>query len=551
MFIRVKSAGKYQYLQIIHNYREKQKVKQKVIGSLGRLDILLESGHLDNLTHSLARFSNKLKVVDAHNSGDIKAKNVLSMGPALVFDKLWHTMQLKSIISDLLENRKFSFPVERTIFLTVLHRLFCQGSDREAEKWKEDFIINGVENLKLHHVYRAMAWLGEELSQAEQKGTTGFAPRCTKDVIEEMLFEQNRNLFSSLEFVFFDTTSIYFEGEGGETIGQFGHSKDHRSDLKQMVVGAVLDGKGRPICCELWPGNTTDVNTLLPIIKRLKERFGIESICIVADRGMISKKTIKELESSTPPIKYILGARMRNLKEIKEEVLADEKEFEEIIPERKKSKDPAPLQVKEVQLDNKRYIVCYNPEQARKDAAAREAIVLALKDKLKQGEKDLIGNKGYRKYLKSSEPGIHFIIDEEKVKEEEKFDGLWVLRTNTDFKSVEVAFKYKQLWMVEDIFRSVKSILETRPVFHKRDETIRGHVFCSFLALVLIKELMTQLEKKGLKLEWKDILRDLKKLEEVEVEFNKQTYFLRTELRGECYEILRAARIKIPSAVRR
>jgi transposase len=551
MFVRVKPSGKYQYLQVVENYRAGPKVKQKVIGTLGRLDLLLESGTLDNLARSLLRFSKNLKVIDAHQRGIIKAKKVLSIGPNLVFGRLWERMGLKEIITQLLEDRKFSFSVERAIFLTVLHRLFASGSDREADKWKEDFRIGGVEELQLHHLYRAMAWLGEELSGTEQEGATAFAPRCTKDLIEERLFEQHRDLFSSLELVFFDTTTIYFEGEGGESLGARGNSKERRPDLKQMVVGVVLDGEGRPICCELWPGNTADVKTLLPIIKRLKERFSIHSICIVADRGMISNEIIQALESSTPPIKYILGVRMRKLKEVKEEVLPDGGKYREIFGERRKAKDPSPLQVKEVFVDDRRYIECFNLEQARKDIATREAILEALEEKLKIGDKSLVGNKGYRKYLRGPAKGNHFSIDKAKVEEEERFDGKWVLRTNTDLPAEEVALEYKHLWMVESIFRSVKSILKTRPVYHKYDSTIRGHVFCSFLTLVLVKELQSQIDAKKMKLEWNDILRDLEKLEEVEVEFGSLTFFLRTELRGNCVDVLRAAGVRVPSSVRR
>jgi transposase len=133
-----------------------------------------------------------------------------------------------------------------------------------------------------------MAWLGEELPEGYQKGATPFSPRCVKDLIEEGIFQRSRDLFGDLTLVFFDTTSIYFEGNGGEEIGAYGHSKDHRPDLKQMVVGIVIDSTGRPICCELWPGNTTDVKTLRPIIDRLKIRFGIQRVCLVADRGMIT-----------------------------------------------------------------------------------------------------------------------------------------------------------------------------------------------------------------------------------------------------------------------
>ena len=141
-------------------------------------------------------------------------------------------------------------------------------------------------------------WAGSATScrRQEQADRTPFAPRCTKDLIEEALFARRRDLFTELQLVFFDTTSIYFEGEGGDTLGRRGHSKDHRPDLVQMVVGAVLDGQGRPLCCELWPGNTADVTTLIPVVDRLRARFGVTKVCIVADRGMISKDTIEELE---------------------------------------------------------------------------------------------------------------------------------------------------------------------------------------------------------------------------------------------------------------
>ena len=155
------------------------------------------------------------------------------------------------------------------------------------------YAIEGVADLELHHLYRAMAWLGEVLPKDQQDGATPFAPRTNKDRIEEALFARRRDLFSDLEIVFFDTTSIYFEGEGGETLGQRGHSKDHRPDLKkQMVVGMVLDRNGNPVCSELWPGNTADVKSLAPIVDRLQSRFGIGSVCIVADRGMISAESL-------------------------------------------------------------------------------------------------------------------------------------------------------------------------------------------------------------------------------------------------------------------
>ena len=159
--------------------------------------------------------------------------------------------------------------MERAIFLTVLHRLFPSGSDRSCDRWHRDYVIKGVDDLSLHHLYRAMAFLGEEIE--DQKDRT-FSPRCTKDIIEEELFHRRQDLFSALDIVFFDTTSLYFEGEGGE-IGELGHSKDHRPDLNQMIVGVVLDREGNPVCSEMWPGNTADVTTLIPVVTEDQEPF--------------------------------------------------------------------------------------------------------------------------------------------------------------------------------------------------------------------------------------------------------------------------------------
>ena len=212
----------------------------------------------------------------------------------------------------LLVGRKFEFDVERAISLTILHRLMVFGPDRFYEKWKRDCLIPGTERWELHHLYRAMTFLCKELP--DHKQTEGLAPRRNKDLVEEILFFHNRDLFSKLDIVFFDITSIYFEGRGGDYFGRRGFSKDQRPDLHQMVVGAVFDDIGRPICCEMWSVNTTDVTTLIPEIKRLQGRFGIGNYCIVEDRWMIGAGNLAKLDEVK--MRYILGTRMRKVKKI-------------------------------------------------------------------------------------------------------------------------------------------------------------------------------------------------------------------------------------------
>jgi transposase len=370
--------------------------------------------------------------------------------------------------------------------------------------------------------------------------------RTIKDLIEEGLFEERRDLFTALDFVFFDTTSIYFEGEGGQTIGLLGHTKDHRPELAQMVVGAVIDGNGKPICCEMWPGNTTDVESLIPVTDRIRKRFGVSQFCIISDRGMISHETVQKLEQRKIP--YILGARMRKVREIKYDVLSHGGRYREVHPEGKSSKDPSPLKVKEVMIEDRRYIICLNTRQARKDAADREAIIESLNEKLKTNPKSLIGNKGFRKYLKVDREQI--TINQKKIDEEARFDGKWVLMTNTRLSAEEVALKYKELWQVEQVFRDVKSVLETRPIFHQRDETIRGHVFSSFLALVLRKELDRRLQLNGHCFEWSDIKQDLKSLQEILIEEDGKSLAIRSETMGTCGKVFQSVGIALPSTIR-
>ena len=542
MFARIKKSGKYQYLQIVENHKEAGKVRQQVIATIGRMDRLQEKDRVETLIRSLSRFSERAMMILSGKS-DISA-DARSIGPVLIFDRLWRESGIQAAIRKLLSGRKFEFDVERAIFLTVLHRLMVSGSDRFCEKWRRDYLVAGIDELQLHHLYRAMSFLGEELD--DQADAMPFVPRRNKDLIEEMLFSANRHLFTQLDLVFFDTTSIYFEGRGGQTLGQKGYSKDHRPDLNQMVVGALINDQGRPICCEMWPGNTADVKTLVPQADRFRNRFGIKKICVVADRGMISHDNLKDLKERG--ISYILGVRMRRVKEVRQDVLSRAGRYREVYPESSDRSKPSPLKVKEVNHNGTRHIVCLNEKQARKDAADRQAIIESLEDQLKKGVKSLVGNKGYRKYLTVERNSAR--IDTDKVQAEARFDGKWVLTTDTGLSAEAVALKYKELWQVERVFRDMKSMLETRPVYHQNDANIAGHVFCSFLALVLRKELEQRLTNAGHQFEWSDIKQDLKALKEVEIQEGDTRFAIRSQCKGHCGKIFQAVKVALPPTIK-
>jgi transposase len=281
----------------------------------------------------------------------------------------------------------------------------------------------------LHNFMRAdFAWLGA----VDADG------RSTAEEVEEALYRHRQPLFGAVSIAFFDTTTLWFEGAGGESLGQYGHSKDYRGHLKQVVLGIVLDDADRLIAPFLIPGNTADVTLLLPVVKRLRERFGIAQACIVADRGMISADTIAALEAEK--IEYILGVREHISREVRAEVIEDDGLAVPLVIPRQK--DETELAIRETTIAGRRYVICRYAEEAKKDAMARAELVAGLERKLAQGDKALVANKGFRRFLKTPE-GDGFVIDRAKVEADARFDGLFVLRTNSKIAALQIVLRYR------------------------------------------------------------------------------------------------------------
>ena len=540
MFVVERVARGHRYLYLVESVRDGRTVRQRTIKALGRKEALIASGELDRLASSIARHSERSMILSDIDAGRIASRRI---GGPLLFGRLWERLGIGEVLGDLLGTRQFGFAVERCVFVASLHRLFVSGSDRSCIDWMQSYAIDGVEGLALHHFYRAMAWLGEEL---EEKAEGALGPRCVKDVIEEKLFDRRRDLFTDLSLVFMDTTSLSFWGAGGETLGKRGHSKDFRPDLAQMILALVVDAEGRPICTEMVPGNTADVRVLLPIVDRLRTRFGITRACVIADRGMISAETIAALEERG--MEYILGARERSSSVVRNLVLEDEAPMTPLLIGRQNGETP--LWVKEVRVGTgkttQRYIVSRNEAEADKEKADRQAIVEGLQAQLKKGDKALVGNSAYRRYLRKTGKDKAFEIDPGKLAEEARFDGISVLRTNARLTALQAVIRYRDLLQVEALFRAAKASFDTRPIFHQSDAAIRGHVFCSFLALTLAKELTRLCEARGIKPEWQPLLNDLDRLQQAIVEKDGKAITTRTHVTGQVGNIFKAAGIALP-----
>lgn len=527
MFVRVKRSGSgsaaREYLQIVESRREAGSVRQRVIATLGRRDELVAEGRLDGLLQSMAKFSERLRVVEKVRTEGVQAHAARSWGPALVFERLWREQGVDELVGKLARGRRFEFDPERVAFALALQRLSAPGSDLQGSAWVQTVECPGFANIQLQHMYRTVGWLSE-----------------VRDELEKSLFMRDRDLFSqALDLVFIDTTSTFIYRSEETPLRRRGYSRDRMPDYPQVVICLVVDQHGWPIAWDLLPGNTADTTAFVATIKKLRERFSIRRVVVVADRGMISKDTIALLEGhAEAPFDFILGCKMRQQKEVQEQVLSRAGRYRKVADN---------LDVKEVVVDGRRYVICRNPLEAKKDAAARETILAKLDQALAHGPKSVIGNVGFKRFVRVDKGAV--TIDRDAIDRDARLDGKFVLRTSTDFDTEDVARAYKSLWRVERAFRETKSTLEVRPTFHHRDDTTIGHIVGCFLALRLEVDLQRRLDEREVDVSWPDLMRDLGELKAVDVTLDGQLYRLRTDLRGSAFAAFAAAGVRPPPAL--
>jgi hypothetical protein len=528
MFVRVKTVVQdgrsYEYLQIVRSVRDGARVRQELVASLGRRDRLVASGQLDQLLQALARFSTRLRVVEAAKDERFVARQAKSWGPALVFGRLWERQGVAEMLGRLAAGRRFGFDPERVAFALALQRVCAPGSDLQGAAWAQTVEAPGFEDLALHHFYRTVPWLA-----------------AIRYELERELFFQDRDLFSGeLDLVFVDTTSVYLYRDAESALVRHGYSRDRRPDLPQLVLCVAVDGRGWPVAWEVLPGNTADTAALSLTIARFRERFRIRRAVVVADRGMLGQATLAQLRDHvTAPFDYILGCPLRRERAVAEEVLARPGRYQAVADN---------LEVKEVRLDERRYVVCRNPIEAKQDAADREALLAKLRQTLEHdGPKAVVGNRGFARYLEIAKGSV--TLSEAAIAREARLDGKFVLTTSTELPAAAVAKAYKSLWRVERAFRTLKSTLDVRPIFHQRDDSVIGHITGCFLALRLEVDLQRRLDAKGLAVPWPDLMRDLAQLQAVIVDLDGNRYRLRTDCLGHAATACQAAGVAIPTAV--
>ena len=497
---RNRDGSTVRYVQVAHNRRIEGVTQAEVLLNLGREDRLDGDG-LRRLVGSINRYLGEPDT----GSGDVLelAGDALSVvesrpaGTAWLLDGLWRQLGVDTALAKVLGGRRFSTDVERVLFAMVANRAIDPMSKLATAEWAtNDVALPGVESMDDDQAYRAMDLLVAADAQAEVQEAVFFA-------VADLL-----NL--EVDLLFFDTTSTYFERDteedGDDAFRRYGHSKDHRPDLPQIVIGLAVTREGIPVRVWCWPGNTND-QAVLPEVKDALRGWRLGRVVTVVDRGFSSDANLKYLQRAGGH--WIAGERMRDGSPDAAEALARAGRYQ-IVRDN--------LRVKEVTLastPDRRWIVCHNPAEAERDKAKRDATITRLEDELatiaagrardaarakKTKGKKKVSDETHRKaecalrdhktlgrYLRQTATG-RLQIDRAKIRSEERLDGKYLLSTSDpDLSAEDVALGYKNLLEAERGFRDLKSTLELRPVFHRLEPRIRAHVLLCWLALLLTR----------------------------------------------------------------
>jgi hypothetical protein len=494
---KTKNGQVVRYLQLAHNAWDSAagRSRTKVLYSFGREDELDRAG-IERLVASLSRLLDPARAAALTVPGEMVLMASAPVGGTFVLDGLWGRLGLDQVVRRQLVGRKLDPRVERVLFALVANRALAASSKLAAAGWiSDDVHIDGLDAIDEQSCYRAMDYL----------------LTIEPELAREAYFQVTDLLNLEIDLLFFDTTSTYFEldapdepldrdergtviEEGSDasvdkTIGfrTYGKSKDSRDDLPQVVVGMAVTRNGIPVRVWSWPGNTGDQDLIRQVRDDLRQ-WSLSRVVWVADRGFSSKENRRALMAGGGG--YIIGEKLRTGSPEVQAALSRQGRYATV-------KDN--MQVKEVNIGtDDRFVLCFNPDQATRDAAIRDQLVAQLDEAITGTDPltatdraKLVGTlsskPGLKRFLRTTTSGL-LRIDKAKIKAEARLDGKYLLRSSDPHLSAEdIALGYKQLLEVERGWRDMKQIIDLRPVYHRREDRIRAHILLCWLALLLIR----------------------------------------------------------------
>jgi transposase len=563
MFLRFTSrtnadGSVVRYVALAHNRRVDGRVKPDVLMNLGRADQVDVAG-LRRLAASIDRHYGNGDSTDpgaeagaVAGAAPLEVIDARTIGSVWLLEQLWHRLDVAAAVRAATDARRFTTNMERVLFALVANRAVAPMSKLSATEWvREDAAIPGLPTMDDDHAYRAMDLLVDA-------DTTGR--------VQEAVFFAVANLLNlEVDLLFFDTTSTYFERDdeepGDDAFRRYGHSKDHRADLPQIVIGLAVTKEGIPVRCWCWPGNSNDQAVLAEVRDDLRD-WKLGRVITVVDRGFSSADNLAYLRRAGGH--YIAGMRMRDGNPLVDTVLSRQGRYQHVRDN---------LRVKEIRLDETdiRFVICHNPDQALRDQTQREEAIARIHAELgriaEQRDRDAQRPRGDKTRARNEAAHVRaecalrdhpalgrwltqqangrLRINAGKVKAEARLDGKYLIATSDPHISAEdVALGYKNLLEAERGFRDLKTQLLLRPVFHRLEHRIRAHVLICWLALLL-----TRVAERGTAETWRNINRQLGRITQVTLAGPAGTVTQTTPLQPEQKAIYQALSIQPPARV--
>ncbi len=486
MYVResvVKTAtGTHRYVQVVESVRDGGKVRQRTLMSLGNKE-KLDPASVDRLIRCLARYGTVLPVPrpevprtpgDTFDAG-VGVRQDRTFGSLYALERLWNELGLRDLFRRFAKRRRFKHDLERATFAMVANRLIEPLSKLSTETWlDQDAYYPLPDALTADQLYATLTWLHEEREELEV-------------AIHRRL--KRRHLTGGAVY-FYDTTLSHFEGRGPHDLAEIAGRKGARTGKHHVLVGLVTTSDGWPVMHHVYPGASHDTTTFRHTLRELYDRFGLREVVIVCDRGMHSAAIVELLENEFE-FRYIVATRLRKVKEVNEDVLSRAGRYRQVEPG---------LDVKEVWVENRRYVVCRSAEAAARDRWRRDDILSQLAAELGESGLDPASKTGMRLQSTSGKSrylgleGGRLVIDHAAADRDARYDGRWVLRTNLrELDPAKIALRYKDEARIEHDIRFLKSFVEIRPTRHRLENTVDGHVFVCVLALLMRRFLQHRL----------------------------------------------------------
>ena len=532
------------YYQLAHNQRHPvtKKPIAKVIHTFGRADEL-DREYLVRLCRSIARVCN-VEVIDRLDPQlplssalglplDLKIHRTYDYGVPLLAETLWQQLGIGEMLSAICKKNNLRAPYERALLAMVTNRL-CEPESKLGlwDRWLPTVYLPSCWHLKLEQMYEAMDLLYDHAEE-----------------VEKHVFFQTANLFNlKVDLIFYDTTTASFSIDQEDDDGRlrrFGYAKEG-GWAPQVVVALAVTPEGLPVKSWVFPGNTADATTVEHVRSDLRG-WDLGRAIFVADSAMNSQSNREELARACG--KYLLASRMASISEVKHQVLGKRGRYNVIRDN---------LHAKEVVIGDgerrRRYILCYNPKEAKRQKNHRAEIVGFLEEELARHREpkataqwaiDLLASLRYKRYLTVTKSG-KIRIDRGAIREAAKYDGKWVLETNDDTISLQdAACGYKGLMVIERCFRSLKKTqIKMSPIHHWVRRRIEAHVKICVLALLVERLAELRCDRP-----WSRIKHDLENLQISHFSTADHRFFRRNELTGRVRSILKSLDIPPPKLV--